>query len=159
MKTNQIEEIQRLANAAQGALTEDAVIEAARDPDNPLHPCFDWDDASAAAKYRRVQARSMIRRVQIVVETTDYRIRIPAYVRDPDVEPNQQGYTSVVQVKTEHDRRREILVAEFARAAAALDRAYRIAKYFGLQEDAQVIHQQLLALHAKAQQADTAELM
>ena len=150
MNRNQIEELKRLADSVDGTLTEDVVISAAADPGNPLHSCFDWDDQSAAHKYRRVQARAMIRRVKITVETTDFRIRVPAYVRDPDADAHDQGYASILQDKTDEDRRRDVLVAEFARAAAALDRAHRIARFFGLQDEAKEIQEQLSALHKKA---------
>ena len=32
-----------------------AIIEAARSPDSPLHPLFEWDEAEAAAKWRAKQ--------------------------------------------------------------------------------------------------------
>lgn len=46
-------------------LTPEIVVEDASDPGSPLHTLFDWDDSSAAHKYRLVQARTLIRRVRI----------------------------------------------------------------------------------------------
>lgn len=44
-----------------GPLTTTAVLEAASDPDSPLHGAFIWDDTRAADLYRKEQARRLIR--------------------------------------------------------------------------------------------------
>ncbi|HAZ61006.1 MAG TPA: hypothetical protein DCY89_05470 [Gammaproteobacteria bacterium] len=80
-------ELSRIADAT-GALTPALVVEAATDPESPLHDAFDWDDSAAAHKYRLVQARSMIRSVRFVRgdivhhEYTNVLVeRSPMYVR------------------------------------------------------------------------------
>lgn len=50
----------------RGQLTASGVLEAARDEDSPLHAAFEWDDDEAAERYRLMQARALIRAVQIV---------------------------------------------------------------------------------------------
>lgn len=42
------------------------VVEESRKKGAPLHRIFDWNDSSAAGKYRDWQARNLIRSVQIV---------------------------------------------------------------------------------------------
>ncbi len=64
-------ELERLRRA--GSLTSSAVVDAARDPDAPLHPAFTWDDEVAGEKWRLVQARLLIRAV--VVTSGDGRPR------------------------------------------------------------------------------------
>ena len=54
-----------------GELTPAAVVEAAADPQNPLHGEFDWDDSEAARKYRESQARALINSVRVVVKLGD----------------------------------------------------------------------------------------
>jgi hypothetical protein len=49
-----------------GLLVPDEVVTAATDPQNPLHECFEWDDAKASHAYRVWQARVLIARVRIV---------------------------------------------------------------------------------------------
>lgn len=49
-----------------GSITPAAVVDAARDPDHPLHRAFDWDDGSASQKYRLLQARQLINSVRVV---------------------------------------------------------------------------------------------
>jgi len=48
-----------------GRLTPKVVVEAARDPRNPLHNKFEWDDSVAGQKYREAQAQELIRSVRI----------------------------------------------------------------------------------------------
>lgn len=65
-------ELMRLATKHK-ALTPRIVLEAARDPANPLHAAFDWDDQEAAEKWRLHQARALIRSVRVVVEERETR--------------------------------------------------------------------------------------
>lgn len=51
---------------AGGGLTPEAVVLTARNPDNPLHNAFEWDDSEAARQHRLYQARTLIRAVVIV---------------------------------------------------------------------------------------------
>ena len=53
-------ELERI-EAANGELTKQNVLDAARPQNAPLHPCFEWDDNVAAEKYRLSQAGKLIR--------------------------------------------------------------------------------------------------
>lgn len=48
-----------------GQLTPQCVVDAARPVDHPLHSRFEWDDAVAGERYRRHQARELIRSVRV----------------------------------------------------------------------------------------------
>ena len=50
--------------------TPHEVLDLARDPKTELHKCFDWDDSSAAEKWRIQQARFVCNSFTVVVETT-----------------------------------------------------------------------------------------
>lgn len=50
-----------------GQLTAQSVVDAARPKRAPLHNAFEWDDSIAAEEWRRDQARSIIKSIQIVV--------------------------------------------------------------------------------------------
>jgi hypothetical protein len=55
-----------------GKLTPAVVLEEARSVEHPLHDRFEWDDDVAAEKWRKRQARELIRSVRIVYkEATD----------------------------------------------------------------------------------------
>lgn len=65
-----------IAEKNGGYLAPESVVEEARDPEHPLHDRFTWDDDEAAEKYRLVEARGLIRRVNI-------KIVIPAAKEEP----------------------------------------------------------------------------
>lgn len=54
-----------LDRSAQG-LSPAALLEASRDKDAPLHGAFEWNDATAAEKYRLTQARMIIDQLVLV---------------------------------------------------------------------------------------------
>lgn len=87
-------ELERLADANDGALTPAIVLEAARDEDSVLHRHFDWHDASAAEKYRLDQARTLIR---------SYKL----HVVDGDGERTTRFYTNVVRGDAHEYRKSE----------------------------------------------------
>lgn len=49
-------------------LTPESVLNLAKNPSNPLHDLFEWDDSVAANKYRLQQARSIIQQITIVYD-------------------------------------------------------------------------------------------
>jgi hypothetical protein len=61
-------ELQRLADGRGGIIQATEVVEAARDDASPLHDQFDWDDSIAAREWRLVQARNLLRRVELVYQ-------------------------------------------------------------------------------------------
>jgi len=50
-----------------GKLTAQIVVEAARSKKSPIHDEFEWDDSKAAIRYRLYQARTLIRKVHVLV--------------------------------------------------------------------------------------------
>lgn len=57
--------LEKIAEANQGQLKAEAVVEAAKNRKHPLHRHFEWNDAKAANAYRLDQARMIIRCVSI----------------------------------------------------------------------------------------------
>jgi len=86
--------------AQQGPLTAETVVDDARPADAPLHPFFEWDDASAAEEYRREQARYLLR--HIVVRVTESSEPIRAFkvvtVSNDEDDPGERGYVHINQV-------------------------------------------------------------
>jgi hypothetical protein len=56
-----------LNNNPEKTLLPEEVVTVAKDPSNPLHKEFTWDDTAAAAKYRLEEARNLIRRVYVLL--------------------------------------------------------------------------------------------
>lgn len=64
----------------EGLLVPSAVVDVAADPDNPLHSYFTWDDSEAAKKWRLVQARALIREIEVTLPEDVNENPIPRYV-------------------------------------------------------------------------------
>ena len=62
------EELESVRNANGGVLRPADVVEYAKDESTELHSKFEWNESAAAAQYRLVQARELIR---IVVKVED----------------------------------------------------------------------------------------
>ena len=75
----------------EGLLRPADVVEAARDPESPLHSHFEWDDTEAAEKWREEQARQLIRNVRIEVGTSS-PVLVRAFVSLPVDRQNGAGY-------------------------------------------------------------------
>lgn len=140
-----------LADANNGRLTPDLLIEAARDPESVLHPRFEWDDSVAAVEYRRAQARALIRTVRIEFRTETLSFSAPAFVREPGL-GRAPGYISTGRLRNDEDQAREAVVAEFARASAALRRAQEVAAALGLSSAIAEIEGQIVKLTERASQ-------
>lgn len=126
-----------IADRNEGTLTPEAVLAEAADANSILHDQFTWDADKAAHSWRLEQARTLIRSVKIVVKLETTHIRTVAYVRDPDAEPDEQGYIQTVSLSG--DRARAAVIAEFQRAGASMRRAKEIATALGLEKEIDII--------------------
>jgi hypothetical protein len=119
--------------AASGALTPDAVVDAARDPSHALHDYFNWDDVEAADAWRRHQARHLIARVKILIPKAtkngvqEISVRGIASVISPVTSDRQ--YVPVVEIKQDRQLSAQVL-EQIRRDLGALRRKY--AAYEGL---------------------------
>lgn len=117
-----------------GTLTPEAVLADAADPTSVLHSCFEWDDSKAAHQYRLDQARGLIR-IRMTYVVDEVEIKAPFFIRTPSAPPTQQGYTSVVQLRSDKDSARAALRAEINRVMASLERARNVAAVLGLTDE------------------------
>lgn len=120
--------------AAEGRLSPNVVVEEAASEDSPLHGYFEWDEQTAAHKYRITQARDLIRSVKVEVVVRERTVVAPRYVHDPKAK-NNQGYVDVESARDDKDAAREIVMAEVARAVTAMERANRVAAAVGLESE------------------------
>lgn len=77
-----------------GIIQPVAVVEAASDPDSPLHSHFEWDDSVAGHAYRLAQARRLVGRYTIRVIEKE-TVHVKAEVR-AQPEPYVPRYVSAV---------------------------------------------------------------
>ena len=71
------EEIQDIGDEVK----PEQVIKKAKNPKSELHKCFDWDDSSAANKYRLYQARLVINHLIVVTREAGNDEREPVQFR------------------------------------------------------------------------------
>jgi hypothetical protein len=118
-----------------GRLTPEDVVTFAKSKDSPIHSFFEWDIKKAAYAHWLAQARGLITSVMVVTTTETTSVKSVFYVRDPRCSGNEQGYVSTDTLRTDEDMAREVLIAEFSRAGAALVRARTMAKVLALDEE------------------------
>ena len=108
----------------RGQLTPALVVDAARNPEHPLHTRFEWDDSIAAEQYRRVQAGELIRKVKVrYIETPNsepQRVRAFVPVRQDDFGP--ANFVPVEQMADDMTAR--LVLRDFERALARLKAEY-----------------------------------
>lgn len=132
------EELERIRVRQNGRIESEDVVREARDEASPLHPAFDWNDATAAEKYRVEQAKYLIRSIEIVIDKSgEEQIPIRAFVsvkRDED-----RSYTSTIHALADPELRAQVVqqafneleawrkrhaeLTEFARVFAEIDQA------------------------------------
>ena len=122
------DELKRLEDQ-QGRLDPRDVVDAARNPDSPLHSLFPWDDELAADAHRLNVARALIRRVKLVVRVDEQKFRVVQYVRDPQRDPKESGYLASTKVKS-RSIATAVMLAEVARLSGVAKRAARLARLY-----------------------------
>lgn len=115
----------------RGALNAPLVVEVARDPEHPLHSRFEWDDTTAAEKYRLEQAGALLRCVRLPADPsrpTDLR----AFVAVKNKDSHRAEYVPTGEALSDEFTRRLVL-ADMEREWKALRRRYQhMAEFAGL---------------------------
>lgn len=107
-------------NADDGKLHAAAIVEFARDPSTALHKRFDWNDASAASKYRIEQARQLI---EVYVTEVPNVGPVRAFVSLKEDRKSGGGYTPI-DVAMSSVVTRRLLVSQFIEDLRILLRRY-----------------------------------
>jgi hypothetical protein len=128
----QREHIRMLHDRNGGNLTRRAFVDDAADENSPLHPLLEWNDAVAGDQYRLIQAGTIIRNVEYTYVTEKHVTVAPVYMKNPD---ERSGYTTVAALRTDEDRARSALIAEFIAVRGRLVRARSIARVLDLESE------------------------
>lgn len=112
-------------------VTPDQIVEAARDESTELHKCFEWNDTIAANKWRKYQARQVLRSLVIKVEEEPEDETPP--VRVFYKTDNNEGYKHSNIVFRNDDEYQKLLQAAYAEL-----RAFKV-KYARLQELSEIL--------------------
>lgn len=117
---------------SETGLTPESLVDASRDENAPLHNEFEWDDNIAAEKYRKEQARYIIR--HLIIE--EIKLPEPKHVKDRAFVYTgniKTGYVSLTEALENKTWRKNLL------DAARRDMHYFIDKYDRLEELTNVI--------------------
>ncbi len=153
-------ELERIRKQHGGRLTPEAVVLAARKPNNPLHREFDWNDKRMANRGRLDTARDLITTyVTVTVVHKAQKITCPMYVRSPEVLSREQGYTAVTEETMNRAHAHKIVLAELDRCQSAIERARNIAgvldsRFPGLSNEFEALLENIILMRAKLQAAE-----
>ena len=90
------------------------IVDKARGENTELHKCFDWNDSSAAEKYRLFQARQVV--CHLVIQRSESEQEKPPvrylHIVDTDEGRAYKATELILQVKPEYDRLLERAYAE-----------------------------------------------
>lgn len=111
------QEIQQIGDEVK----PEQVVDRAKDTGSELHKCFDWDDTSAAEKYRLYQARNVIRSLIVVKRDVEEEASEPIQFRVmmKNETNRDSGYKQTVVMVRDEDEYKKLL-----------DQAYRELKVF-----------------------------
>lgn len=120
-------------------VTPDMVVNEAKNPKSPLHNCFDWNDSSAAAKWRKHTARLLLG--SIVVEIiTNKPEKIRAFVNIKHSE-EKQFYYNIDTVMADEEKMNIVIAQAKAKLIAASNqlKSYERLKHIALKIDELVL--------------------
>ena len=110
-------------------VTPEQIVEAAKDEQSELHKCFDWDNDIAAEKWRKAQAREILRFL-VIREKEDEPAAVPVRVFYKN---DNGGYKQAEKVFQREDEYQKLL-----QTALAELRAFKV-KYARLQELSEIL--------------------
>jgi hypothetical protein len=111
--------------AQHGKLTPQVVVDAARDPEHPLHSRFEWDDAVAGEAWRRQQAHDLIRKAKVVyreASEAEPEKSVRAFVA---IRAEEGHVFDPVEEVAEDPFRRKLALADMEREWKSLYRRYQ----------------------------------
>lgn len=88
-----------------GQISPRELVDLARPKNSPIHHYFDWDDQSAAEKYRLRQARQMIRCLVVIVDDQPTRAFQNVYVKEVD----SRQYVETVRARSTPELWKQVL--------------------------------------------------
>jgi hypothetical protein len=95
--------------SANGTISPEMVVEAARSPKSPLHAHFTWDDTEAAEQYRLIEARTLLR-VTVEYLPLPQREMVRAFVSLGSDRLAGDGYRVTASVLSDADLREQLLL-------------------------------------------------
>jgi hypothetical protein len=113
-------ELERIRS--DGELTASAVVEAAKPKGSPLHPLIEHSNKKAADAYRLIQARRLIRSVEIIRDDGE---RAPMFVHVPKITNTDEGSYETPEYIVQRPDMFALALAEAVRRVGAAEDAVR----------------------------------
>ena len=126
MTTAQRAELDNIAQANNGLLVPEKVVEFAADATSALHNEFTWDNEEAARKLREQQARQLIRVYIKFVPAAQRKTR--AFISVPSDRANGDGYRRTEDVIA-NPMLMEQMVDEVRKRIASLSQSYSYLRF------------------------------
>lgn len=108
------------------------LVEAARPKTSPAHAGFEWDNKKAGDEYRLLQARTWIKRVEIVIEDRKERlIHVPIMIdtgKEQDETENREGYYKPISVVANNSSEYNRALKETIKKLEAASLSYSLLK-------------------------------
>ena len=124
--------------AKHGHCTPDLLVKEAAKKSSPIHRFFDWNEKTAAAKWRLEQASYYLRTIEVVVDSPNGgKVKTRAFVHlnlsaaemesdEPDMEKGRAGvYASIETVMADPDSMEHVLDTA-RRELEAFERKYSV---------------------------------
>lgn len=121
------EELARI-HAEHGRLTPRAVVDESLPEDAPLHPAFEWRDNVAADEYRQIQARSLIKTVEVIRPAEDEKEPEPVYVKVANSPAQYERSSKVAQTPDMFESAFMLACQRLQSAQKAIEHLQQIAK-------------------------------
>ena len=106
------EEIQQIGDEVK----PEQVLDKARDEDSELHKCFDWNDSTAAEKYRLFQAKQVINHLIVIQRNDEEKESQPVQFRVmlKNERTKESGYKQTIVMVRDEDEYRKLLEQAYA---------------------------------------------
>jgi hypothetical protein len=115
--------LENLKAENDGILQPDDVVEAAKDPESPIHDEFEWDLQKAANNHWKDRARNLMNHLAVVrVYAEDASEGVSAFV-NVEVAQSTRGYVAMSQVVANDDWRQQ-MVDDVLNRLKALQKKY-----------------------------------
>jgi hypothetical protein len=115
-----------------GEVKPSDLLERAEPKTSPIHDAFEWDNKKAGHEYRLIQARTWIRKVDIVFEDrTERLVHVPLLSIEGNAEPdNGEGYYKPISVvQGDYDEFKRAKSAVLARLNSAKNAYEELKRY------------------------------
>lgn len=129
-------ELDRLIRGHGHCLKPSEIVEAAEEPDSPLHDHFEWDDNKAAHGYRLWQGRQLTNHLLVKIEEVKMPVKafhsVPIQQEDGTTE---RAYVSFRRVAEEEPFREAVLQRALAEGKHWRDRYAEVKELAGIFTD------------------------